>query len=209
MAKKKKRTAAKRKAAASNPPKVEYVSPASRRRQSLLDRHEMKFAYSKATGIYHDRDCPWVKSIADENFEMYQEYNKAGKWCERCYRNALIRSALVPDEMKYFSAYCKRFNRLWASNADLYRLFIVEKAVLYRIDTELVYLKVHDDKWAIGMDEDGIYIMHNNYVRAINGDRIMRKEFHHDGTITLGDAIRLMTSYNYDLYHREDVMLFF
>ena len=46
------------------------VSPAKRRRDSLLSNRNMKYIISKAGDECHDRDCPSAVSIPDELFDM-------------------------------------------------------------------------------------------------------------------------------------------
>ena len=159
-------------------PERQSVSVERRRRTSLLSQREMRFVYSKASGILHDRDCPYVRHIADLNFEMRQDYDVRGKWCPRCYRAALIRNGLVLDETKRMEAYLKRFNALKARNADLYRLFVERGAKLYKIDRDLVYLKLHEDLWAVGMDGERCLLYHNNYYETEEHRRVMTSGLH-------------------------------
>ena len=42
-------------------PEQPCVTLERRRRTSLLSQREMRFVYSKASGILHDRDCPYVR----------------------------------------------------------------------------------------------------------------------------------------------------
>lgn len=159
-------------------PEQPCVTLERRRRASLLSRREMRFVYSKASGILHDRDCPYVRHIADLNFEMRQDYDVGGKWCPRCYRAALIRNGLVPDETKWMVSYLKRFNTLQARNADLYRLFVECGARLCKIERDLVYLKLHEDLWAIGMDGERCLLYHNNYYETEDHRRVMTSGLH-------------------------------
>lgn len=154
------------------------VSAERRRRASLLSQRELRFVYSKASGILHDRDCPYVKHIANLNFEMRPDYDVGGKWCPRCYRAALIRNGLALDETKRMGAYLNRFNALKARNADLYRLFVECGAKLYKIDRDLVYLKLHEDLWAVGMDGERCLLYHNNYYETEEHRRVMTSGLH-------------------------------
>lgn len=184
-------------------PEQQSVSVERRRRTSLLSQREMRFVYSKASGIQHDRDCPFVKHIADLNFEMLQDYDVGGKWCPRCYRAALIRSGLVLDETKRMGAYIRRFNALQARNMDLYRLCVECGAKLCKIDIDFVYMRLREDLWAVGMDGERCLLYHNNYYETEDHRRVMTSGLHPQriGDIeTFHYAVKIICEYKFEAH---------
>lgn len=156
---------------------INEVSKAKRLRDSLMSNPKMRYVYSVSDGVLHDRECICVKSIPDEEFRMISEFSTEMSWCPQCYRKALIRAAVFDDVWR-IDAYVNIFERLGASDRDLFTLIIEHKARTYLVGLDFVCLKVHEDKWMIRMCSDGPRLYHNSYTILENNDRLIKNEFH-------------------------------
>lgn len=195
---------AKEKKSASN------VSPEKRRRDSLMADNRMRYAYSASDNVIHDRDCSKVSGIKDSDFRMSEEFLLEKKRCKECYRRAVIRAGVRPEEAKYIYAYVRTLTQLKAQTADLVELFIRQKAVLQRAEPNAVCVKVNDDNWKICRDGDELFLFHNNYIRLPDYSRIMGRDFHlHQEVKSFGKCIPLMCSYSWEnhvkRFKREDL----
>lgn len=179
----------------------EEVSEARRRRSSLMDKREMKYAFSRADGILHDRDCPLVKRIEDSDFAMQSEFSQDKTLCRRCYRKAMIRSAVHLDDTKKIDAYLSFFNRIHASNDALFELLIENDAKLSDIQLDSVTVRVNEDRWMIRMiDQDRLHLLHNDYETEDN-TRYFDKAYHlqKDGSIySFRHFVFLMCHYSWE-----------
>lgn len=154
------------------------VSPAKRRRDSLLSNRNMKYIISKAGDECHDRDCPSAVSIPDELFDMCLTLPDDKRFCPKCFRKAVIRSGLAADLSKYMDAAVNLFNRCYASTMDLRMLFIANNAAVLRVEQDRIYLKVHDDCWIVRHTDNGCLLYHNNYTMLNAKERLMQDGFH-------------------------------
>lgn len=152
-------------------------SPARRRRQSLMDDVNNKYAYSKKNMILHDRDCDLVQYIKDGDFRMLPEFDIKMELCQKCYRKALIRSA-VGEDRKRLNLYVKIFDKLGYSNKRLKQLFIDHGAQLLRVDINSVTVKVNEDTWILRYYGNMLELYHNNYYVNDDLTRTFTQQFH-------------------------------
>ena len=61
--------------------KPDEVSPAKRKRDSLMSDSHMRYAYSIQKAVLHDRECGCVSEIEDENFRMLADFPDNMKCC--------------------------------------------------------------------------------------------------------------------------------
>lgn len=153
------------------------VDNARRRRFSKMDNPKMKYAYSTISGVLHDRDCPLVKKVRDEFFEMTENYETEMQTCKCCYTIALIRNG-TDDGSKHINTYSRFFNKVGATQHDLYKLFIENNAKLKWINANTVQLKVNDDSWQIAFIDGENHLYHNNYIYLKDNTRHFDGGFH-------------------------------
>ena len=139
------------------------VSAEKRRRDSLMSDRSMRYAYSDTGSVLHDRDCGCVAGIEDKHFAMAQDFLSEMNHCPQCYRKALVRAGLQPDQMKHINTFTKFFDAFRASNRDLETLFLKHQAQLDKAEPNALYLKVRDDKWFIREEQGRLALYHNNY----------------------------------------------
>lgn len=155
------------------------VTPEKRRRDSLMNNQQMRYAFSSSEFILHDRDCIHVKDIPDTEFCMTSDFvNDSMKYCTACYRRALIRSAINPEESKWINAYAHALKLIGACTTDLKELILTNKAQLFDVQLDGLSFKVHDDTWQIRKEEGRLLLFHNSYNVLDDYSRVFRNEFH-------------------------------
>jgi len=157
---------------------VTEVSPERRRRDSLLSNRNMRYVYSTRDFVLHDRDCPRVSAIRDEDFHMLPGYNLSMTYCKECHKKALLRSAIPLDDAKHIAAYVNIFNAFGATLDDIQALVIEHKAQVHDVTLDSVQIKVRDDNWIIRIYQNKLQLFHNNYEVLDNYERLFRPAFH-------------------------------
>lgn len=179
---------------------INEVSPAKRRRSSKMDNRDMKYAYSKRLWVLHDRDCVLVPMIPDEDFEMLEEFDTGMQFCSRCYRMALIRAG-IGDDGKRIRAYLNFFDKVNASNKEIYKLTIVNHAKLKWEDMNTMLIHVNDDNWKIVCDTSGLKLLHNNYLKLEDYTRHFTTGFHEqkiNGSHNINNCLNVICSYSWE-----------
>ena len=160
------------------PPKP-FTTQARRRRETLLAKPNLLYVHDTKSDLIHDRDCPRVADIQDVAFTMQEGFPKGKKFCNACYRKALIRKG-INSQGQRINRYVNAFNHMRARNEDLYLLFIVHKAQLISVSKNeySVCIQVKDDRWRIQRTEDELQLYHNNYKVMADGERVFYNDFH-------------------------------
>lgn len=174
------------------------VTDAQRRRSHLMDNKNMKYVFSKDNGVMHDRDCPKVPKIRDRYFEMMRCFSTKMPPCPICYRQAIIRAGIQSDDAKRITAYLNVLNRFHASNDNLYKLIIQNKAKLSDVQLDSVVIKVRQDRWMIRCAENGLELLHNNYAVLEEDKRYIFGGYHVQnvpGAHTFGHFVNIMCTY--------------
>ena len=166
-------------AAEKTSPKQESSSmtAARRLRSSKMDNRRLRYAYSKKQMILHDKDCDLVRMIPDWEFDMVETIPKGMTICQKCYRRALIRSA-VGDDSKKMNAYVRFFDTIEASNSDLYMLLVEHHASIHWENPHTLTIKVNEDRWQIVHMEQGNLLYHNNYYVLEDYSRHFLNDYH-------------------------------
>ena len=155
--------------------KVDFVSHARRRRDSLMDNYRMLYAYSKMDRVLHDRDCPYVKEIPDKSFRMADDFVRGMTLCPLCMQRGLIRHG-VGDDRRRLADYERFFGRIGLSESELYSLMIVHKAQLKWINKDMMQIRVNEDTWRVLFKGERVELWHNNYSRLEDFSRSMERE---------------------------------
>jgi len=158
-------------------PSHSEVSSERRKRDRLMGNRKMLYAYDSELNILHDRDCIFVKSIKDRNFRMTSAFSSDFSFCPKCFRRALVRTA-ISDDWKHLDAYLHILKLLRASNYDLHTLIIENNARFYDAAPDHICIKVHDDSWLLRPDEEAPRLFHNNYPVIGNYERLFQPGFH-------------------------------
>lgn len=146
-------------------------------REDKLSNQRLKYAFSKDSLIYHDKECPWVKKISNKNFEMTKEFSDEYNWCPECYRAAIIRYGIQNDP-HLFERYYDFFKFAKANKNVLHYLIVEHKAKLWIVSSSLMEFKVNEDRWRVSVRNNKLTLLHNNYHIDKSGKRIFEKTFH-------------------------------
>lgn len=183
-------------------PIPDSVAQARRLRQSKLDDRKMRYAFSTRRLLLHDRDCPLVRNIPDEEFEMRARYDVSMRFCTSCYRMGLIRNG-IGDDGKRMSAYMGFFGKAGASNRDLYSLLIDHDARLRWENRDTMMIRCREDTWKIVRKGEGWELLHNNYIRLSDDKRYFNGGFHHqkiNGEPTFHNFVRTICGYSWQAH---------
>ena len=185
------------------PPKP-FTTQARRRRETLLAKPNLLYVHDNKSDLFHDRDCPCVADIQDKTFTIQEGFPKGKKFCNACYRKALIRKG-INSQAQQINRYLNAFNHMRAKNEDLYLLFIVHKAQLISVSKNeySVCIQVKDDRWRIRRTEDELQLYHNNYKVMADGERVFYNDFHRQKVcdkITFTEITQLICSHTAKKY---------
>lgn len=156
------------------PPK-EYAD--KKHRTDLLSNQSMKYAYSKAERIYHDRSCGAIRYIPHNQFEMTKQFSDAYTWCSTCYRLAVIRCGIQNDG-KLFERYVQFFKLVHADTQLLHLLIVENHAQLWIVSDNVMEFKVNADCWRVSKRDGNLVLLHNDYHIDNRGNRALEKSFH-------------------------------
>ncbi len=180
---------------------AEVVGMARRKRSSKMDNPKMKYIYSTKTLLQHDRDCPIAAKIKDEYFEMSENFQIDKRNCTFCNRSSLIRNG-IKDGSKRIDTYNNFFKRIGATNKDLYKLFIENKAIVKWENNNTVKLYVGEDNWKVLCDlENGHRLYHNNYICLHDYSRHFDGGFHEQivlGSRNFHNILNVILSYSWE-----------
>lgn len=169
-----------------------FVTPARRRRDQLMGNRTMRYAYSSRVRLLHDRDCPYVRQIPDDEFQMLPALDNSMELCAACRRRALLRVGISLDDTKYLDAYVHLFSRFRATGNDLYTLIITNRAQLHEITPQSVQLRVREDNWLLCEEEQELCLYHNSYSVLENYERQFYPQFHLQQSRRGRDAFRYL-----------------
>lgn len=164
--------------AAEEPFAPEELSPEKERRNKLMAKKEMRYAYSILEVVIHDKDCPKAAQIPDKDFCMSDQFLSGKVGCIDCYRRAIIRNGIQPGDEKNLSSYVRVFTKLRAKDLDLVDLFFIQKAKLYKVEPNAAYILLREDRWMIREEGAEICLYHNNYEMQRDYSRTMNIGFH-------------------------------
>ena len=179
--------------------KSPVVTPAKRRRDSMMSNRNLRYVLSK-DGKIHDRDCPCVTKIPDAEFEMCEDFLHSKVVCFQCHRRAIIRMGLELDLTKYLDAAVWFFQKVGATIEELNSLFVENNARSYHMEVGCIYVRVKEDNWCLEVsDNKTCWLYHNNYQLTADGQRFLESQFHLqvEKPIPFFNALVTMRSYTW------------
>ena len=196
--------------------RVEYVSKvlpereqkARSKMQSALDNPANRFFYAFNSGIYHDKDCEFIKEIPLELFTAAEERPITRKPCRRCLRIMCLRELCSPY-VKQMPAVNRLLKRGDIGNNYLERLAF-EYGIKLRVDEDGSLMVVSsEDTWKIrGFDEDRLSLWQNNFIKTSSEERCITQGFHRNKTAdgrTLFQMLERIRRYKYDPHFQENI----
>ena len=196
--------------------RIEYISKAVPEReqkarskmQSALDNPANRFFYAFDSGIYHDKDCEFIKEIPPDLFTAAEKRPLTRKPCRRCLRTMCLRELCSPY-VKQMPAVNRLLKRGDIGNNYLERLAF-EYGIKLRVDEDGSLVVVSsEDTWKIrGFDEDRLSLWQNNFIKTSPEERCITQGFHRNKTAdgrTLFQMFERIRRYKYDPHFRENV----
>ncbi len=195
--------------------RIEYVSkdiPERKQKsrskmQSALDNPAYRFFYAFDSGIYHDKDCEFIREIPPELFTASEKRPITRKPCRRCLRIMCLRELCSPY-VKQMPTVNRLLKRGDIGNNYLERLAF-EYGIKLRADEDgsLVVVSA-EDTWKIrGFDKDSLSLWQNNYIKTSQEERCITQGFHHKKTAdgrTLFQMLERIRRYKYDPHFHEN-----
>ena len=195
--------------------RIEYVSKdipereqkSRSKMQSALDNPAYRFFYAFDSGIYHDKDCEFIREIPPELFTASEKRPITRKPCRRCLRTMCLRELCSPY-VKQIPAVNRLLKRGDIGNNYLERLAF-EYGIKLRVDEDgsLVVVSA-EDTWKIsGFDKESLSLWQNNYIKTSSEERCITQGFHHKKTAdgrTLFQMLERIRRYKYDPHFHEN-----
>lgn len=127
---------------------------------------EIVYVYSNESRIFHDKHCPEVLDIPNEDLRTMSKFPQLPGilWCSSCYRMALIRAGIKVTEQYRITSYQRVLDQANISNEDLYELLVENKAKLLLVEYNIMEITLGEDIWRLVIGRNNsIKLMHNNY----------------------------------------------
>lgn len=154
------------------------IEEAKQNRKKLMKDPETRFVFSAKYRILHDKDCAYAAKIKDLDFRARSVFPGNLKKCDICYRRALIRAGLQPEDYKDINDYSAALYRIGMTEEELYELTVLRKARFCGVSSDRVRVKLNDDKWELLKNGDELQLLHNDYSIDSNYERSFNGDFH-------------------------------
>ena len=146
------------------------------RRNKLMDDPKMRYVYSAKDMVLHDKFCVEVSMIPDADFEMTGYWTPDMKYCGKCYRQALIRSGVSPEDRTAIGYYDIFFKDV--TKRCLEKFFRRYHAEILYMRPRVVKCKVKDDIWIFDCSRKQKRLLHNSYTYDEDYVRHFEGRFH-------------------------------
>lgn len=179
----------------------------SSKREILLRNRQVRYIYSSENHVFHDRDCPCVKDISDENFNVSETIPEGGAFCKVCFRRTILRVAMLEEDLKRLETCVKLVDMFGAKDKDLKTLIVEYKAKLYKVEPNAIYVKVKDDKWFVRESQGRLQLFHNNYIPVGCGQRTMSAGFHLQLECNdFGHIVKCICGYSWEEHAKKSIL---
>ena len=177
------------------------------RRQSLMDNRDMIFCYSKQGGYVHDKYCPVVPLINDEDFMASAVMPDGVDKCHRCRMMMAVREACKPKP-KQIAPICALFSRSGIGIKYVEKLIYEKGYRLFLNTPDELTIETKEDHWFVRIHSNGkLTIWHNNYSKISDTERYIRDGFHKQGDFgkSLQKVLEYIEGYSWEKFHVERV----
>lgn len=169
-------------------------------RQRIFSNENVKFIYSKNHKILHEKHCPYVRAISDEELQYSESYLPDMRQCFACAAEAYLRiGAKDPENTEYY----KRIFELCGVTPKQLRNMFLARGMKTRISGNGFLVSYREDTWKIiPLPGNGrVQLLHNNYRVLPGGQRQFVRGFHvqnpNCADATFGYALGLIQNYDY------------
>ena len=179
--------------------KYEIIQPSEEekklisRRQSMMDNRDLIFCYSKQGGYVHDKYCPDIKEISDEDFMASAVYPEGFLRCPHCRLMMVLREACKP-KTKQIPALFALFRNRSVGYKQLKKLINEKGYRFYLNSPDELTVETREDSWIVRFRENKeLSLWHNNYVKISDTERSIREGFHKQGDF--GKSLKFVLDY--------------
>ncbi len=176
------------------------------RRQSMMDNRDMIFCYSKQGGYVHDKYCPDIKEISDEDFMASTEYPKGVSRCPHCRLMMVLREACKP-QTKQIPALFALFRRRSVGYKQLKRLILEKGFKFYLNSPDELAVVTREDRWLVRfLNGKKLSLWHNNYIKISDTERSITEGYHKQGDFwkSLKVVLGYIDRYSWEKIHVEN-----
>lgn len=173
------------------------------RRQSMMDNRELIFCYSQQGGYVHDKYCPDIKEISDEDFMASAVYPVGLAKCPHCRLMMVLREACKP-KTKQIPALFALFRGRSVGYKQLKKL-ICEKGYRFYLNTpDELTVETKEDRWFVKFHKNRkLSLWHNNYTKVSDTERSIIEGFHKqcDFRKSLKVVLEYIEGYSWERIH--------
>lgn len=171
------------------------------KRSSAMDNKKMVYAYSAADSKVHDKACPLVKQISNQDFRASEEVPE-GRWlCLHCRMMMVIRRG-CGDDFKHCDWYQRFFKKGGVREEAVESLVDRFHANIRMEDRDTLLVKRGEEQWKIVLNgEKKVTLLHNNYAMLNETERYIYGGFHNQvpvGDLTMARAMKYIEDYNWE-----------
>lgn len=173
-------------------------TPYSPYRQRIMSDETVKFLYSKGGGQFHDKSCPKVQKIPDEELCCSGKYLSNISQCPYCAVKAYVR--LGAKDFYNYPLYEKLFQRMRFTTKLLRRMYVNEKMRTSASSNGLT-IWGKEDAWRLEFcnGSDTMRLMYNNYFLLPDGTRMFPGGYHLQAErATANYAFAVISGYTYE-----------
>lgn len=175
------------------------------RRSSAMDDRKIMFVYSDADDLVHDKSCPLVAEIADEDFRASRVFPGNRECCRVCKRRMYVRRG-CGDDFKHYEQYNRFFIRGRVKTEAIGILTGKYQASLYMETPDILAVECREDRWKLILDkENQVVLLHNNYKIVNEAERYIYGGYHRQRlakTATMTMAIRYIEEYTWEKHRK-------
>ena len=171
------------------------------KRSSAMDNKRIVYVYSAKDDKVHDKACPLVKEIPNQDFRA-SETLPEGRWlCLNCRMMMVVRRG-CKDDFKHYDLYKRFFQRGGIRVEAVEELVDQYGASIHMEDPDTLWVKCREDQWKIVLGgERKVTLLHNNYMLIGENQRYIFGGYHNQtpsGNVNMAYALKLIEGYTWE-----------
>lgn len=182
-------------------PVSEELKQLMMKRSSAMDNKKIVYAYSAADDKVHDKACPLVKEISNQDFRAAEALPE-GRWlCLNCRMMMVVRRG-CGDDFKHYDLY-KRFFQRGGIRVEAVEELVDQYGASIRMEgPDTLWVKCREDQWKIVLSgERKVTLLHNNYMMIGENQRYIFGGYHNQtisGNVNMAYAFKLIEGYTWE-----------
>ncbi len=175
--------------------KLPEISPA---RQRLMSDEHVWYMYANGSNVIHDKTCPEVRKIRDDELRYTQRYPSHLHPCPLCQTKAYLR--LGARDLHNLRGYEALFEQMRISPQLQRRLYVHEGIRTEYLGSGRLKIWGKEDTWLLEeiSGSEHLRLLHNNYCPLADGTRRFVPGFHEQVVCASAKyAFSVITGYTY------------